>query len=152
MEKSKTEKKFKRFYEPKCSPEVDLTEWTIDEKGHHHLVVTGKKNLDDEIQLYKDECDIKILVDKMMKGDVATITQLTKEGVYGDVNDYPAEYHPAAGAQALHSLYENQPDSIKEQFPTYEKFAAYFTNLTEAMIQAMVKQSEEAPEEENLNE
>lgn len=147
-EKTKTEeKKAKRFYEPTCSKVVDVKEWQVDEKGHHHLVKVGEKNFDDEIQLYKDMTDIKILVDRLNNGDVATIKQLTKEGIYGDVNDYPKEYHPAAGQMALHQLYENQPEEVKKQFPTYELFASYFTNLTEAMVAELAKPKEEKKEE-----
>lgn len=151
MAEKKEKKIAKRFYEPTCSEEVEVFEWTIDEFGHHKMVVVGKKNIQDEIQLYKDECDIKILVDKMMKGDTATLIQLSKEGVYGDVNDFPKEYHPAAGAQALQQVYENQSDEIKAKFPTFELFAKYFTNLTEAMIADLGK-PQEAPKEENVNE
>ena len=136
------EKKPKRYYEPKTSPLVDIKEWQVDEEGHHILVKVGEKNLDDEIQLYKDSCDIKVIIERMMNGDVNTIKQLASPGLYGDVNDYPSEVHPAAYAQGLHQLYENQPDSVKAQFPTYELFEKYFSNLTEAMIAEMAKPKE----------
>ena len=140
---AKEEKKRKRFYEPECSPFVDVTEWQVDEEGHHILVKVGEKNFDDEIQLYKDSCDIMVLVDRLMKGDAATIRQLATPGLYGDVNDFPQDVHPAAYAQGLAQLYENQPDSVKEKFPTYELFAKYFTNLTNEMVQAMFAPKEE---------
>ena len=78
MEKSNAKEQIavKRFYEPKTSPLVDITEWQVDEEGHHILVKVGEKNLDDEIQLYKDSCDIKVIIERMMNGDVATIKQL----------------------------------------------------------------------------
>lgn len=145
----KKEELVKRFYEPECSPIIPVYDWRVDEEGHHLLVQTGEKNFDDEIQLYKDQCDIKIIVDRLTKGDPAIIAQLTTEQVYGDVNNYPKEYHPRAGAQALHQLYENQSEAVKAKFPTYELFEKYFTNLTEAMIgQIFVPKKEETPKEE----
>lgn len=149
MEKSnaKEQKTVKRYYEPKTSPLVDINEWQVDEEGHHILVKVGEKNLDDEIQLYKDSCDIKIIIERMMNGDVETIKQLASPGLYGDVNNFPEEVHPRAFAQGLKQLYENQPDSVKEKFPTYELFEKYFTNLTEAAIAAMYAQKEEKKEE-----
>ena len=149
MEKSnaKEQKAVKRFYEPKTSPLVDITEWQVDEEGHHILVKVGEKNFDDEIQLYKDSCDIKVIIERMMNGDVATIKQLASPGLYGDVNDFPQEVHPAAYAQGLKTLYDNQPASVKKQFPTYELFEKYFTNLTEAAINAIFEKKEEVKEE-----
>lgn len=144
----KKEKEIKRFYEPECSPIIPLYDWRTDEEGHHLLVKVGEKNFDDEIQLYKDACDIKILVDRMMRGDAATIARLAQPGLYGDVNDYPQEVHPAAYAQGLKNLYDNQPDSVKEKFPTFELFAKYFTNLTDEMVKVMFETKNESKEEE----
>ena len=145
MEKKKEEEVsvVKRYYEPKTSPLVPVCEWQEDEEGHHILVKVGEKNLDDEIQLYKDSCDIKVIIERMMNGDVATIKQLASPGLYGDVNNFPQEVHPAAYAQGLKTLYDNQPASVKEKFPTYELFEKYFTNLTEAMISQMYAPKEE---------
>ena len=145
MEKKKEEEVsvVKRYYEPKTSPLVPVCEWQEDEEGHHILVKVGEKNLDDEIQLYKDSCDIKVIIERMMNGDVATIKQLASPGLYGDVNNFPQEVHPAAYAQGLKNLYDNQPASVKEKFPTYELFEKYFTNLTEVMITQMYAPKEE---------
>lgn len=143
QENSKT--KTKRYYEPHCTGIVDVTEWRVDEKGHHHLVKIGEKSLDDEIQLYKDMCDIKILVDRLNAGDPAVIHQLSQPMKYGDVNDYPEEYHPVAGAMALHQLYENQ---YSDKFATYDEFEKFFVNLTDAMVADMAKPKEQPKESE----
>lgn len=152
MAKEKENAIDKRYYEPVSSGIVPVYEWQVDDKGHHHMVKIGEKDMDAEIQLYKDMTDIKILVDRLNNGDVATIKQLSQEGFYGDVNDFPEEYHPAAGAMALHQLYENQPDSVKVKFPTYELFEKYFTNLTAAMVEEMAKPKEEPKAQEVTNE
>lgn len=149
MEKSKQEeqKTVRRYYEPKTSPLVDINEWTVDEEGHHILKKVGEKNLDDEIQLYKDSCDIKIIVERMMNGDVNTIKQLASPGLYGDVNDYPEGVHPAAYAQSLKTLYDNQSAAFKEKFPTYELFEKFYANLTEAAIAQMFAPKQEEKQE-----
>jgi len=147
MEKISNQEKPKRFYEPISSGIVPVTEWQVDEKGHHHLVKIGEKNRDDEIQLFKNMTDIKILVDRLNNGDIATIKQLSQPGIYGDVNDYPEEYHPVAGAMALHQLYENK---YADKFETYEAFEKFYTNLTDAMVQKML--DEKFPKEEKKEE
>lgn len=149
MEKEKEKKSPKRFYEPVAPKLTPKYEWKCDEEGHHYLEKVGEYDADAEIQLYKDSCDIKVIIDKMMKGDAATITMLAQPGFYGDVNDYPQDVHPAAYADGLKQLYENQPDSVKEKFPTYEKFAAYFGNLTETLIADMFKAPAESEVKEN---
>lgn len=143
MAEKKQEKKIKRFYEPECPALLPKYQWETDEEGHHYLVKVGEYDADAEIQLYKDSCDIKVIIDKLLKGDTATITMLAQPSAYGDVNDFPQEVHPRAYAQGLQQLYENQPDSVKEKFPTYEKFAAYFGSLTETLIADMFKPKEE---------
>lgn len=136
----------KRYYEPECPKILPKYEWRVDEEGHHFQEKVGEYDADAEIQLFKDSCDIKIIIDRMMKGDAATIAMLAQPLAYGDVNDFPQDVHPLAYAQGLHQLYENQPDAVKEKFPTYEKFAAYFSSLTEAMIADLNKPAEEVKE------
>lgn len=146
--KSSPEKvgKAKHYYEPECSEYVDVLDWQEDDEGHHFQVVVGKKNVQEEIERYKNATDIKVIVERMMNGDAATIRMLAAPGIYGDVNDYPEEVHPAGYAQGLKTLYDNQPDSVKEKFPTYELFAKFFTNLTEATIAGMYAPNEEVKE------
>lgn len=150
MEVSKNKKPVRtRFFEPTCPKLVPKYEWKVDEDGHHYLEKIGEYDADAEIQLYKDSCDIKIIIDRMMRGDAATISMLASPGIYGDVNDFPQDVHPRAYAQGLAQLYENQPRAVKDKFPTYEKFAEYFTNLTEAMVGEMFKSQEEVKEPSN---
>lgn len=148
MQEQKTKTK-KRYFEPDCPAVIDVFDWTVDDRGHHKLKKVGQKNIDDEIQLWKDQTDIKILIDRYNKKDPATLLQLSQEMAYGDVNDYPQEVHKVAHAQALHTLYENQPDSVKEKFPTYELFESYFLNLTDAMVKEMFTPKEEVKETAN---
>lgn len=146
MAQEKQEKKpeAKRFYEPKCSPMRDVCEWQTDNDGHHIYVKVGEKNFDDEIQLYKDSCDIKILVDKLLKGDSQTILQLSQPMSYGDVNNFPQECHPAALDDSLKQFYESQPDSIKAKYPRYEDFKNYFLSVTDATIKTLADAEEAA--------
>lgn len=138
--------KRKRYYEPKCSKIAKKYDWRVDDEGHHYLVEVGEYNFDDEIQLFRDSCDIKIIIDKLINGDAATITMLAQPLAYGDVDFYPQEVHPRASAQGLLNLYENQPNSVKEKFPTYQLFEKYFLNLTDAMIAEMSKPVEQVKE------
>lgn len=62
-----------------------------DKNGADLLVVTDKHNIYDEIQAYKDSCDLsKILERFRLTGDPMVLQQ--KQGFYGDVAEFPKTY------------------------------------------------------------
>ena len=62
-----------------------------DEKGASYLTITGKFSLYDQIQAYRDSCDLGLILDRFMKtGDVSLLQQ--RQGFYADTTEYPKNY------------------------------------------------------------
>lgn len=62
-----------------------------DKNGASYLTITGKFNLYDQIQAYRDSCDLGLILDRFMKtGDVSILQQ--RQGFYADTTEYPKTY------------------------------------------------------------
>ena len=62
----------------------------VDAEGAIDLVESGEENLYDYIQSFKDECDINLIVQRCMSGDVDVLSK--RQGVYVDVTEFPQTY------------------------------------------------------------
>lgn len=60
-----------------------------DENGHPYLEKVGEKDTYAIIQSHKEECDINLLWQKYVAGDMGVINQ----GVYADISEMPQNYH-----------------------------------------------------------
>lgn len=80
---------------------IEIPPYTKDEKGnwlndtkHSILKKTGRVNVFDKIQSYKDECDIYSILKRVAAtGDTSLLNQ--RQGVYADIADVPKDYHQA---------------------------------------------------------
>ncbi len=61
-----------------------------DERGHVVLDESGKINLYDEIQSHADSCDIHVIMDRYVSGDVSALSQV--QGAFLDVTNMPKTY------------------------------------------------------------
>lgn len=61
-----------------------------DERGHVVLDESGKINLYDEIQSHADSCDIHVIMDRYVSGDVTALSQV--QGAFLDVSNMPKTY------------------------------------------------------------
>lgn len=69
-------------------PMVNDYESVVDKDGSRHLEIVGQHSLYDEIQAFKDSCDLKKIIEKFqLTGDVSLLQQ--KQGFYADVTEYP---------------------------------------------------------------
>lgn len=89
--------KFRTVYERErhtsCPGDPIALEYGLekDEKGASYLTITGKFNLYDQIQAYRDSCDLGLILDRFMKtGDPSILMQ--RQGFYGDTTEYPKTY------------------------------------------------------------
>lgn len=76
----------KTFYTPSGSP-IMKTYKKVTEKGDTHLIETGETNIYEKIQECRDECDIRIIMDKLTRGDqveALRIAQAKESAQYGD--------------------------------------------------------------------
>lgn len=61
-----------------------------DRKGVWHLEPTKKSNAYMEIQAHADSCDLNIIMQRYLRGEVDVLQQV--QGYYGDVSNIPSNY------------------------------------------------------------
>lgn len=83
--------------------------------GQIELVEVGKINWYEQIQSYKDMCDVNRIVARYMNGEVDILNQV--QGTYGDFSAAPrdlAEAYRVVKDQEM--VFERLPAEIKEKF------------------------------------
>lgn len=125
-----------------------------DEKGASYLTVIGKFSLYDQIQAYRDSCDLGLILDRFMKtGDVSLLQQ--RQGFYADTTEYPKNYAEMLqlAKKAEEFFYTLDPDARAEfnndpdQFFASigsEKFNAIFSesSVDDLPVESEVKRDE----------
>ena len=61
-----------------------------DEKGRVVLEESGRENIYDQIQSFAESCDIHVLMNRYLNGDVSALSQA--QGQFLDVTDFPKTY------------------------------------------------------------
>lgn len=94
----------------------ELFRGKLDEKtGMIELIPDGKKNLYQEIQSWKDSCDINKIVERYASGEIDILNQV--QGVYGDYSTSPKDLAEAYRINIeLESQFNKLPVSVKEKF------------------------------------
>lgn len=59
----------------------------IDENGHMELVESGKENIYDFIQSFKDSCDISLIVKRFTNGEIDILSR--RQGMFFDATEMP---------------------------------------------------------------
>lgn len=98
----------------------------VDAEGAIALVESGEENLYDYIQSFKDECDINLIVQRCMSGDVDVLSK--RQGVYADVTDFPQTY-----AEVLQRVIDGKNAFDDLPLETRAKFDHSFTQWMAAM-------------------
>lgn len=108
------------------SPTKDVYTRFVNDDGSVCFKVTGKHNLDAEIQSHRLDCDVNFLVQRYVQGDVSALDQV--RGSFGDFTGFPKTY-----AEMLNSVHEAEsafmhlPVELRAKFDhSFEKF---FTSL-----------------------
>lgn len=61
----------------------------VDDKGRDHLVVSGKRSIKDYINSFRDECDLKSIIAKVVRtGDISPLS--VRPGLFIDTTDTPS--------------------------------------------------------------
>lgn len=79
-----------RFYTRPGSKEHTLYGSSYDDRGRLQLEETGKENLYDYIQSFKDSVDIHVIMKKFQEGDHSVLERA--QTAYGDFTDFPTTY------------------------------------------------------------
>lgn len=59
----------------------------IDDNGHMELVESGKENIYDYIQSFKDSCDISLIVKRFTNGEIDILSR--RQGMFFDATQMP---------------------------------------------------------------
>uniref|UniRef100_A0AAU8B673 Internal scaffolding protein n=1 Tax=Dulem virus 206 TaxID=3145683 RepID=A0AAU8B673_9VIRU len=124
--------KIYRPYENEKPPRVASnpgSEWETeykeryDENGHPYLVETGKVNVYEKIQSYRDECEIQSILSRYAAGDQ---TVMNRPGYYIDTTVLPQSYSEYFNmVQEQREKFNKLPLEIRKQFDmSFERWAA----------------------------
>lgn len=84
-----------------------------DETGHPYLEKVGERDIYAIIQSHKEECDINLLWQKYVAGDMSVLNK----GVYADVSEMPENYHEMVNFIATQKEhFAALPAAIKQRF------------------------------------
>ena len=76
---------------------------------------SGKRDVYADIQLYKDECDVNLLVERYKQGDVGVLERV--RGFYADVSDAPKSLADVLNTVAkAEQFFESLPVEVKQAF------------------------------------
>lgn len=104
-----------------------------DENGHPYLEKVGEKDTYAIIQSHKEECDINLLWQKYVAGDMGVINM----GVYADISEMPQNYHEMVNfMNAQQERFNALPAAIKQKFENSFQVWAKAAG-TEAWIEKM---------------
>ena len=152
--------KFRTVYERErhtsCAGDPIAFEYGLekDEKGATYLTITGKFSIYDQIQAYRDSCDLGLILDKFMKtGDPSILMQ--RQGFYGDTTEYPKTYAEMLqlaqkAEEFFYTLdpdtraeFNNDPDQFFASIGT-EKFNNIFSEpvVDDVLVESEVKKDE----------
>lgn len=119
-----------------------------DERGHVVLDESGKINLYEEIQSHADSCDIHVIMDRYVAGDVGALSQV--QGAFMDVTNMPKTY--AEYLNTINSLERSfmalDPD-VRSRFGN--SFAQFLASAGDADFLERLGHQEQKPVEDNTS-
>lgn len=116
-----------KFVSPSGNGFVDVYELVTDKKsGSEEVVKTGKKNLFEEIQAYRESTEIANIINRFLNGETDVLKQV--QGAYMDVTNAPTSYADYfAKVKEAEKIFNQLPDAIKDKFDnSAEKFFLEF--------------------------
>lgn len=126
-------KKFRTIFDRKLvvsNPGSDMVTDFVsvyDDDGKRKLVPNGKHSMFDEIQSYRENCDLKIILKRYVQtGDDALLQR--RQSFYADVTDIPKTYADVLRvANAAQEMFDVLPKDKKEAFNNnVDEFLAAF--------------------------
>ena len=109
-----------RFFDNKIvtepgSPIRVLYKPVVDKKGNIELEECGKENTQEIIQSYAESCDIQLILQNAMMGDVSGLQKV--QGVYGDFTQMPKTYAELLQLQIdAQNAFNSLPTDVKKRF------------------------------------
>lgn len=69
------------------SPFYEKKEMVVDDNGQWQLVTKSVINIQDQINSWRDSCDMSVIIQKLMDGDTSVLN--VQQGMYGDFTNMP---------------------------------------------------------------
>lgn len=85
----------------------------LSKRGKKELVITGEVNDWEEIQSYRDEVDISVILSKVATGELKPHV----DGIYADVSNIPNNIHEAREAMIkIENMWNKLPMDVKAKY------------------------------------
>lgn len=95
--------------------------------GNMYLEEGAKRNRQNEINSYKDSCDVNMMIRRYENGDQLALLR-DNTGAYADLSTLPKSIHEADKLQKqITSVYNSMGDDIKAQYRTLDEFLCAFS-------------------------
>lgn len=118
--------------------------------GRIQLTPSGKINIQEKINSYRDSCDINVILRRLKNGDLSAMDAFNAEPLYGDFTEFPKGYREVLQFQIdTQRHFDELPTEVKAKFDNdYNQFIA--TAFTEEWIKKLgtVEKKEEVKTED----
>lgn len=111
------------YSNPGCDFECDYSPYYSD-SGSLELEITGQRNAFEDIQLYKDECDVHSILRRYAAGELDVLQRV--QGFFGDITDFPTSYPEMFNLiNRSQSFFDSLPADVKAKFGNdFQQFLA----------------------------
>lgn len=94
--------------------------------GKIQLIPSGKVNIQEKIDSYRDSCDINIILRRLKNGDLSVMDAFNASPIYGDFVDMPKSYREVLQFTIdAQKHFDELPAEIKAKFDNdYNEFMA----------------------------
>lgn len=119
--------KHSAFYSPTGNGTIEEYQLKFDkETGAEILVKIGVRNTHEEIQSFRESCNITNIIERFMNGEIDLLHSVN--GVYGDFTSAPTSYAEYfQKVKEAEKIFDQLPDDIKDKFDnSAEKFFLEF--------------------------
>lgn len=106
------------------SPEKTVFAGEYDDEGKFSVKPVGKVNLYEEIQIYRDSCDINTILERYSAGDDSALQRTN--GFFADLSAFPDSYAGVFNLiESCRDFFNKMPASFKEKYGNnFETFMA----------------------------
>lgn len=106
------------------SPEKTVYSGEFDDEGKFSVQPVGKVNLYEEIQMYRDSCDINSILERYSAGDDSVLEKTN--GFFADFSAFPDNYAGVFNLiESCRNFFDKMPASFKEKYGNnFETFMA----------------------------
>lgn len=118
------------FDTPDYPQTIDVIKSVINEEGREVFEVVDQRNFYKEIQMQKESCDMKTIIQRFLNGDETVLSRA--QGVYLDAREYPSNRQEAMNvAFEIEAAYNRLPEDERSKFADIYDFAVKLVSPVE---------------------